>query len=80
MRSLAYQHATVKTFVNPSDSLDEHRKITLGSTSTRAKPNCFNHFHMMERMLKLGMQRDDLIAAWSDTKVCREVYGMGPLE
>lgn len=53
---------------------------SLSSTSTRLKPNCFNHLHHIKRKQSLGQRADDILRSWEAPKFLKDIYGMGMVE
>jgi hypothetical protein len=72
-------HAVVRNFGSHEERINVHREITLGSTTTRKRPNCFVHYFQIRKLMASGATAAGAMAKWS-THALGQILGIGPEE
>jgi hypothetical protein len=75
--SFCTQHAVVHNHSTVEARIKSAREITLGSTATRKKPNCFNYLFQAEKVMRAtGSTADAMLARWSEVTAVSAILGM----
>jgi ElaB/YqjD/DUF883 family membrane-anchored ribosome-binding protein len=73
-------HATMIQRASDQDRVEANRKATIAAILTRARPNCWNHIHQLEKRVRLGAIAEDIRKEWENPKQLKQVYGIGETE